>query len=253
MHLGDDRGGRDRPHPGVAADHGAHRHAELGPLVAVDQDDAAAAALRPSTARRIASSAARRMLSRSISSTLASAMLQQTARRRISRSSRSRSSGCSSFESLRPRIVALSSQDHGGGDHRPGERPAADLVDPGHRPADVDDQAQLVGAEEGLGVHPRHAPGRPRSPRWRAGPCRGAARGAPPRSGPAGPRRRPGRRATSRPRRRSSPGWRRAAAAPARRSRAAGCWAARSRAGSACACPSARRWRASRRRRPSAA
>jgi hypothetical protein len=44
-------------------------------------------------------------------------------------------------------------EDHGGGDDRAGERAAADLVDAGHQPGDIDDAAQLGGAQEGLGVH----------------------------------------------------------------------------------------------------
>ena len=35
------------------------------------------------------------------------------------------------FESSIPRGMPLARQDHRGGDHRPGERPAAGLVDPG--------------------------------------------------------------------------------------------------------------------------
>ena len=85
----------------------------------------------------------------SISATLAYATLKQTARFLISRSRRSRSSGVSSFESLRPRIVRLLLEDHRGGDDRPGERAAADLVDAGHQAGDVDDAAQLGGAQEG--------------------------------------------------------------------------------------------------------
>ena len=65
----------------------------------------------PSTARRIASKAARRMLKRSISSTLASATLQQMARRRISTSSLYRSSGCSNFESFQARRASIRFQD----------------------------------------------------------------------------------------------------------------------------------------------
>ena len=88
---------------------------------------------RPSTARRIASSVACRMLSASISSTLASAMQQHSALARISSNSVRASRGVSCLESVRPLIGLQLVEDHRRGHHRPGQRAAAGLVDAGHQ------------------------------------------------------------------------------------------------------------------------
>ena len=186
-----------------------------------------AAGASPSTARRIASSVARRMLSRSISSTLASATLQQTAPwRRISRSSRSRSSGCSSFESFRPRIGPFSSRITAAATTGPASGPRPASSTPGHQPATSTIRRSLSARKKVLACI-RRSSSQDRLDRIGGEPGGVAAQLAVHRL-EAYPQRLAGGRIVEPGEGRGGDlfrAWRRAAAARARRSRAAGCWA----------------------------
>ena len=105
MHLGEDRRGRDRLHLGVAVDDRLGRHRAARGSWLPSTSTLRGVRRRPSTARRIASSVACRMLRRSISSTLASrdAAAQRLGADLVVRGARA-SPRLSSFESFRPRI-----------------------------------------------------------------------------------------------------------------------------------------------------
>jgi hypothetical protein len=99
------------------------------------------------TARCMASMVACRMLRRSISSTLASATAQASARSRISGARRSRAASLSFLESARPSIGRAGIEDHRSRDHRPAQRPAPRLVDP------ADEAWRPAGGREQVGAH----------------------------------------------------------------------------------------------------
>ena len=136
-HLGDDRGGGDGQAACVAADHAAHRAGQRRGDVAVHQRQVRRAGSR-ATARHIASNAARRMFSRSISATEAAATAISALPDACSASNAARR--CSAGQLLG--VVEQGGEfardaggkNHGGGDHRSGERASADLVHSGDAP-----------------------------------------------------------------------------------------------------------------------
>ena len=133
--LGDDRGGGDRLRALVALDHrlpvaGAGRAARRARRPA----PAAASAPGRRAARRIASRLALRMSVRSMVSAEHEANETASAFFRMIANSASRSSCGQPLGIVEPLGDALGVEDHRGRHDRPGQRPAAGLVEPGHRP-----------------------------------------------------------------------------------------------------------------------
>ena len=175
----------------------------------------------------------------SISATLALATLKQTARLRISRSSRSRSSGVSSFESLRPRIVRFSSRITAAATTGPASGPRPTSSTPAISPATSTMPRSLAARKKVRAcICPRQRCRTASIAAVASAPVsRCSARWIPSKRTRSDSHRRRDRRASGTRRRRSSPASRRPAAARERRGRAAGCSAARPTAGSACSLP----------------
>ena len=130
QHLGHDRSGGDRQRTPVTTDDASHRAGQRRRLVAVDQGKIRRRGSR-ATARRIASNAARRMLSRSISATEAAptAISARPDRRRPGMPpAAARVSASWNYRAARPAGGHAGRKYHGGRDDRAGERAAPGLV-----------------------------------------------------------------------------------------------------------------------------